>query len=500
MRNALDREKLLNWLIIQGGMGAGVSDYVLAREFSIAGKGKVLGVVSGVALNEIMVRRLQSGDPTGKIRYALSKFPDQEIAQGIIDKYFIEGGKSPEQRYHSSPFPIFNQGDNRVLSLNKNLEELIVAANFVEVFLAKEGHDNPIGINYLYKIQWPFLPSVYGAMLAGVDATLIGAGFPKEFSKVLDGFCTGESALIQIPVAGTEEDYFIRFDPENIFKNCPELSRPFFIGVEGNHICAKGVPDADAYVFEEKEGGGHSMPCRSGKLTARGEPKYGEKDAMDLDKLKRILDKNEEINRYRQPFWRAGGYAGKLKLAQEEGAVGVQIGSLAALSRHSGIYPELRNRVLDAILDETLDIIDENGKLVHTVIFKDPLVSASGFPFNVTQVKGTLSERQLYDSRIRKRCDLGYLAEPYLDNGTVRLRCPGEKIEDYVNKKGGNVENTYGRGCLCNSLLTNLGYNSPNELALVTLGSDIDSIRAIVKRHGRDYGADECIDFARNPY
>jgi len=93
MENALQREKLLEWLIIQAGMGAGISDHVLARASSIAGKGKVLGVVSGVALNEILVRRLQNGDPSGKIRHALSKFPDQETAQEIIDKYFIEGGK-----------------------------------------------------------------------------------------------------------------------------------------------------------------------------------------------------------------------------------------------------------------------------------------------------------------------------------------------------------------------------------------------------------------------
>lgn len=497
MRKKLDRNRSLEWIIIQAGMGAGVSDYNLARESSIIGNGKVLGVVSGVALNEIMVRRLQNGDPSGKIRHALSKFPDQEIAQGIIDKYFIEGGKSSEKRYHSSPFPVFNQDNNRVLTLNPDLEKLIVAANFVEVFLAKEGHDNPIGINYLYKIQWPFLPSVYGAMLAGVNATLIGAGFPCRFSKVLDGFLVGESAEIQIPVKETNDTYTMKFDPKNIFQNCPELDRPFFIGVEGNHLGAKAVPDADGVVLEKEIGGGHSAPNRSGELTPRGEPKYDERDALDLDKLKRIQDKNEQVNGYRQPFWFAGGYADKLKIAREKGAVGVQVGSLFEFARESGLLKELRERGIDVVMDESLDEI-EDGKIVYRVVFKDPRVSTSGFPFNVLQVPGTLSERQVYDARIR-RCDLGYLAELYLDEGKVHLRCPGERIEDYV-RKGGKIEDTVGRGCLCNSLVTNIGHGSPGELALITLGSNIKAIRATIKRHCRDYGVKEVIDYVRNPY
>jgi nitronate monooxygenase len=50
----------------------------------------------------------------------------------------------------------------------RELIELCIVSNFVEVSLAREGHDNPVGINYLEKIQVPHLPSIYGAMLAGV--------------------------------------------------------------------------------------------------------------------------------------------------------------------------------------------------------------------------------------------------------------------------------------------------------------------------------------------
>ena len=47
-------------------MGAGVSSWRLARVVSRLGQ---LGVVSGTALDQILVRRLQAGDPDGQVRY-----------------------------------------------------------------------------------------------------------------------------------------------------------------------------------------------------------------------------------------------------------------------------------------------------------------------------------------------------------------------------------------------------------------------------------------------
>jgi NAD(P)H-dependent flavin oxidoreductase YrpB (nitropropane dioxygenase family) len=55
-----------------------------------------------------------------------------------------------------------------------------ILANFVEVFLAKEDHAGVVGINLLTKVQMPNLPSLYGAMLAGVDYVIMGAGIPRE--------------------------------------------------------------------------------------------------------------------------------------------------------------------------------------------------------------------------------------------------------------------------------------------------------------------------------
>ena len=55
--------------IIQGGMGVGVSSWRLARAVARTGQ---LGVVSGVALDTLLARRLQTGDDGGHVRHALA--------------------------------------------------------------------------------------------------------------------------------------------------------------------------------------------------------------------------------------------------------------------------------------------------------------------------------------------------------------------------------------------------------------------------------------------
>ena len=77
--------------IIQGGMGVGVSGWRLARAVSSLGQ---LGVAAGTALDVVLARRLQDGDPGGHVRRALSRFPFPRAAARILDRYFVEGGKA----------------------------------------------------------------------------------------------------------------------------------------------------------------------------------------------------------------------------------------------------------------------------------------------------------------------------------------------------------------------------------------------------------------------
>ncbi|MDA8290155.1 MAG: nitronate monooxygenase, partial [Actinomycetota bacterium] len=82
--------------IIQGGMGVGVSGWRLAKAVASTGQ---LGVVSGVALDTLMARRLQIGDPGGHVRRALARFPAPSVADRIADRYYVDRGVG-----HDEPF------------------------------------------------------------------------------------------------------------------------------------------------------------------------------------------------------------------------------------------------------------------------------------------------------------------------------------------------------------------------------------------------------------
>src|SRR5687767_7899517 len=96
-------------IIIQGGMGVGVSDWVLARAVSMRGQ---LGVVSGTALDTLFVRRLQDGDLGGDLRRAMEHFPIPEVATEILKRYFVAGGRPPDQPYKQ--VPMYKQVVSRV--------------------------------------------------------------------------------------------------------------------------------------------------------------------------------------------------------------------------------------------------------------------------------------------------------------------------------------------------------------------------------------------------
>ncbi|MGW7380534.1 hypothetical protein [Streptomyces sp. NPDC054794] len=89
----------LPWLL-QGGMGVGVSGWRLARAVARTGQ---LGVVSGTALDTLLIRVLQGGDPGGHLRLALAGFPVPELADSIRERYFVEGGIGVGERFAAPP-------------------------------------------------------------------------------------------------------------------------------------------------------------------------------------------------------------------------------------------------------------------------------------------------------------------------------------------------------------------------------------------------------------
>src|SRR5512140_3001269 len=115
-------------VIIQGGMGVGVSSWQLAQAVARTGQ---LGVVSGTALDAVVARRLQDGDPGGHVLRALRDFPLQPVAERVTDRYYLPEGRRGAP-YRTLPKP--------AVDASPAVHELAVVANFVEVWLAKEGH------------------------------------------------------------------------------------------------------------------------------------------------------------------------------------------------------------------------------------------------------------------------------------------------------------------------------------------------------------------------
>lgn len=467
-------------------MGAGVSDWKLANSVASAGQ---LGVISGTALDSVMVRRLQLGDVGGHMRRGLAAFPVPAVAERILDRYF-----RPESEVDEKPrklIPGFR------IDPNGNVVDLTIAANFVEVFLAKEGHQGHVGVNYLEKIQMPNLTSMFGAMLAGVDNVLMGAGIPRTVPGILDALADWKPVEMKINVEDTDKDdaYFSRFDPLEWLRShlpdleLPKLKRPDFFPIISSNVLAltlakKSTGKVNGFIVERHIAGGHNAPPRGGmKLNENDEPIYGEKDEANLAQLSKMGI----------PFWLAGGGSSEagLKDALAQGATGIQVGTAFAYCDESGFDPAIKKRVLEKV------------KTGDAKIFTDSRGSPTGFPFKVVQLEGTLWEDEVYQSR-KRICDLCYLRHPYKKaDATIGYRCPSEPVKDYL-KKGGKEEDTVGRKCLCNGLMAAIGMpqkfkDGGSEPAMVTSGDDVSKLGRFVNWETVSYSSKDVIDILLKP-
>jgi nitronate monooxygenase len=461
--------------IIQGGMGVGVSNWRLANVVSKLGQ---LGVVSGTALDSLFIRRLGDGDPGGHIRRGLDAFPFPEMAQRIWDEYYVPGGKAATVPYALPP--MHQRRDVR------KVVELCIVSNFVEVYLARDGHKNPVGINFLEKVQMPHLASIFGAMLAGVGYVLMGAGIPLHIPGVLDALAGLRPAQYRLAVTGAalDQDTAMNFDPADYVQGpLPLLDRPRFLAIVSSNTLAttmlrRATGRVDGLVIETPIAGGHNAPPR-GKLllNANGEPIYGERDQVDIAGLRALG----------VPFWMAGGYgnAKSLRFALDQGAAGVQVGTAFAFSEESGMRPDLKNELI-------AQAVTNSG-----VVFTDPLASPTGFPFKVAILQGSYSEAAVAEARTRV-CDIGLLRESYTQpNGKIGYRCAAEPVANYV-AKGGKVEETVGRKCLCNALMANIGHQQVRkdgslEPPLVTVGDDLNTVAQFLAPGRTSYSAADVV-------
>jgi len=414
------------------------------------------------------------------MRRGLDLFPVRAVADAIWNRYYIPGGKGTARPF--APLPMHDAAASP-----PELVDLCIVANFVEVALAREGHGRPVGINYLEKIQVPHLPSIYGAMLAGVDYVLMGAGIPARIPGVLDAFVRHEPASYPLTVAGAREGddlATLTFDPRaHVDVGLTPLHRPAFLAIVSSHVLAAALLKrsngvVDGFVVEGPTAGGHNAPPRGKSgLSPTGEPVYGERDIADLAKMRALG----------VPFWLAGGYGDHegLESARAAGAAGVQVGTAFALCEESGLRSDYKQALLG----------DVRAGRAH--VFTDPLASPTGFPFKVAQLAGTVSEQTVYYDRARV-CDLGYLREAYRGaDGVIGFRCAAEPTHAYV-AKGGDIAETVGRKCICNALMANIGLGQVRgrtvEAGLVTSGDDLAGLTRFMPGQKTRYTAAEVIE------
>ncbi len=459
-------------------MGIAVSNWRLARRVAQLGE---IGVVSATCIDTVVVRELQEGDPVGRLR-ALQAYPDQEIVRYLTDRFYVEGGIGEHTSYRSLPIHRFKP--------TRRSQRILSAAAFSEVFLAKEGHDGFVGINLLCELKRYSLPCIYGAMLAGVDAIFMGAGIPKEEAEQIPKLAAGQPARLRLDVdtsqaAEPRSAYFYAFDPADILEHPPVLPCPKFFPIVASdllaRILAKKLPEGliSGWIIEGPVAGGHNAPPRNKARDADGHPIYDERDQADLDRVAALG----------YPFYLAGGYGSpeKRREALERGAAGIQVGSLFSLADESG-YPAAFKR--DLIRD-----IHRGVVRVRT----DGMISPTGFPFKVLEAPHTLGLREYHAKRVR-RCDLGYLQRPFLDEkGRLQGRCPSEPVDVYV-RKGGRRADTSGRGCLCNGLLANIGLGQRRrggrELPLFTGGDALMQL-PLGSVENPSYDAEDVIRYLR---
>ncbi len=500
--------------LIQGGMGVYVSNWRLARAVAMDRPGQTAGTVSGTALDVVYVRLLQLGDPGGHVRRALAAFDARfgvAIGRTICDRYFIEGGKAPEARFRSAPMQMVRAADGKrtfaapngadaptQLTFDEGIIDLLIATGFAEVWLAKEGHAGRIFINFLNKIDLPLIYILYGAMLAGVDGVIVGAGNPEGLPAVRSRLARHEAVTRNLPVlyAAPGEQFTITFEPKAVaggrLAQAP-LQRPAFLAIASLEELVKALAESeseppDGFIVEHHTAGGHNAnPSGPMRKDAGGQPIYGENDEPDL----------AIVHSVGKPFWLAGGYGSQagLRAALAAGAMGVQSGSAFALAEESGMKPEYRSAIFDELRRGT-----DDASLVRTTLF-----SPTGFSFKVAQLKGTLAEDEVYEAR-RRTCDIGLLQQRGLSkpdqDGTRTLfqRCAAAPVDSYVENRG--IErNTEERRCLCNGLLASVGLGQVKtvngewieEPAIVTLGNRLDGVRRLSRQGQTTYHVQDVV-------
>lgn len=429
--------------LIQAGMGVRVSSANLANHTSRLG---ALGVVSSVGIRHIVIDEIRSGDP---IALELAKsFPLKDYVDELLE--FAPGNSK-----NCAPVPL-DDPDPRKGTLPKRLSAICA---YIEVMRAKMGHCGKVGVNVMWKCALTVLPSIYGAMIAGVDALLCGAGVPMELPDIVKKIKEGKN-LEYLPLHGTGTNAKFDISKDGIASILKEMPFPHLIPILSNFAFPKRIMDVwhrefngtkpFAFVLEHHRAGGHNAPPRN-------KESFGEQDDINTY-YKKVIDLGVPVY-----IAGAGDTCEDFLYWISKGAYGLQIGSRFALCDESGMRRDLKDRVLE-----------QNGREDSEVQTSNRL-SPTGYPFKYLPLPGTLSDSTVYDAR-KRVCNKGYLLQTHiitLPDGTEKETyiCAAMPEKQY-DKLGGDLVEQEGRVCLCNALFSTAGAAAPTEPPLITLGAN----------------------------
>jgi len=440
--------------LIQGTPQVVLSTWSLARAVAQAGQ---LGVVSSAPLAVVLARRLQLGDFDGHLRRALEHFPFPGAARRVWQQFFVPGGKPADRPFDLARQPTWDQGPALV--------ELLLLANFSEVFLAKEGHAGNVGLLLHDEVRIPLLPSLYGAMLAGVDWVLIAGRRADILPAVLDRLALGQPSTVPVDLAepSASEILTCGFDPAFLGEvPPPALKRPRLLVFVDS-------PEQAAAVFLRAGGriDGFVWECRSATVPA----------ALDRDHLRSLG----------LPFW-LGGLAvtrESLTTARQVGAVGLRVSAPFIFCEESALDAQLKRRVLSRLREPASNL--------RTAVLPAPV----GPPLEVLELDGTAADATVFGDRARL-CDVGYFRQAYRrTDGTIGYRCPGEPLVHHV-AKGGDPAVASRQICVCNSLLASIGLgqlrpDGETERALIPFGEELRHLEPLLPPAGTAFRAADVI-------
>ncbi len=424
-------------------MGAHISSANLARETSRLG---ALGVVSGVGLRQIVITQIRLGD-TNAIEVART-FPIPGYFEELLR--YCPGGDHADR---AIPMDVPDRVRGAIA------KRLSTICSYVEVRRAKAGHLGQVGINVMWKCALTALPTIYGAMLAGVDALLCGAGVPMELPDIVRRMRTGED-LEYTPLTGTSTNVNLQIAGDNSASVLQNHPVPRLLPILSNYAFCKRLLDTwrqryecepSAFILENHAAGGHNAPPRDHVA-------FGSSDDLEsyFDKVLRI-----GLPVYVAGDFPDGGTQSDMLEWLSRGAYGIQVGSRFALCEESGMRPDLKYEIIEQNQNDELQVDT------------DMRMSPTGYPLKFVRLPGTLSEPEVREAQ-RHVCNLGYLMHSHVDvdeagNSKESYLCAAMP-PDQLQKRGGDTADGDGRICLCNALLATAGYNHASEPVLVTLG------------------------------